>query len=73
MTNEQLETLAIKCALGNNGGEWATHYKEEHKIFWRSFVLSIESLVIDAVWDEARAEGYQDGWRVAQELTGSDA
>lgn len=30
-----LERWAIKLAVGNNGGTWATHYVEKQKEFWR--------------------------------------
>lgn len=33
-----VERYAIRCALGNNGGQWATHYNEDQKNFWRQFV-----------------------------------
>lgn len=36
-----IETLAIRCALGNNGGEWATHYTDEQKEHWRSFARDL--------------------------------
>jgi hypothetical protein len=36
-----LESYAIRCAKGNNGGEWATHYTEEQKNFWRNFVKGL--------------------------------
>lgn len=38
-----LEHFAIRCAKGNNGGEWATHYTEDQKNFWRSFVRHLYS------------------------------
>jgi hypothetical protein len=37
----QLENYAVRCAKGNNGGEWATHYTEEQKNYWRRFVAQI--------------------------------
>lgn len=33
-----VEKYAIRCAKGNNGGEWATHYTEEQKDIWRKFI-----------------------------------
>jgi hypothetical protein len=30
-----IEKYAIIMALGNNGGEWATHYTEKQKDLWR--------------------------------------
>jgi hypothetical protein len=31
---ELIEKWAVKMALGNNGGEWATHYTEDQKNLW---------------------------------------
>ncbi len=39
----EIEAFAIRAALGNNGGEWATHYTEEQKEHWRRFVLDLAS------------------------------
>lgn len=36
-----VEKYAIRCALGNNGGTWETHYTEEQKEFWRKFVRDL--------------------------------
>lgn len=36
-----IERYAIRCARGNNGGEWATHYTEDQKEFWRTFVRDL--------------------------------
>lgn len=36
-----IERFAIRCALGNNGGTWATHYVESQKEFWRQFVRDL--------------------------------
>jgi hypothetical protein len=38
---DQIEHYAIRCAKGNNGGEWATHYNEDQKNFWREFVREL--------------------------------
>lgn len=46
MTNEQVEKMAVRCALGNNGGEWATHYTGDQKEFWRKFVRDLEREII---------------------------
>lgn len=43
MNDDVVERLAIKAAKGNNGGEWATHYTEQHKEYWRNFVREIAS------------------------------
>mgnify|MGYP007056833730 CR=1 FL=1 len=40
-TEDFIEKYAIRCALGNNGGEWSKHYREEHKEYWRKFVREI--------------------------------
>jgi hypothetical protein len=36
-----IERYAIRCALGNNGGGWASHYDEGQKEFWRQFVRDL--------------------------------
>ena len=38
MSEEQIDKFAMRIALGNNGGQWESHYKEEHKEFWRNIV-----------------------------------
>lgn len=43
---QKLEALAIRAALGNNGGTWAEHYTEAQKEHWRQFV---RDLIRDAV------------------------
>ncbi len=37
--DEMIERWAIKLALGNHGGEWATHYTEDQKKVWRACAL----------------------------------
>ena len=41
LTADQIEQYAIRCAKGNNGGEWATHYTEDQKNIWREFVRNL--------------------------------
>lgn len=41
LTPDQIERYAIRCARGNNGGEWATHYNEDQRNFWRDFVTDL--------------------------------
>ncbi len=41
LSDEQIEAFAIRAAKGNNGGEWATHYVEKHKEYWRQFVRDL--------------------------------
>ena len=38
---DQIERFAIRAAKGNNGGEWATHYTEEQKDYWRTFAADL--------------------------------
>lgn len=40
-TTDLVEKFAIRTALGNNGGQWATHYTEEQKDHWRQLVLEL--------------------------------
>lgn len=58
MTDEDIEALAIRAAKGNNGGEWATHYTEEQKAYWRQFVVDI----VGAVWRDGYDHGYSHGF-----------
>lgn len=48
---DMVERWAIRLALGNNGGSWATHYTEEQKIFWRElaeeFIDEVEESLDD--------------------------
>ena len=45
--NDTIERFAIRCALGNNGGEWVkrpdgeSHYTEQQKERWRQFVREL--------------------------------
>lgn len=41
-----VERFAIRCAFGNNGGEWETHYKDEQKNVWRQFVRDLVSAIV---------------------------
>ena len=49
---EQLEAYAIRCARGNNGGEWATHYTENQKEHWREFVRNLFSDMLALRFDQ---------------------
>ena len=53
---ELVERFAIRCAKGNNGGEWASHYTEDQKNFWRSFV---NDLIVDLVASDIRPDASQ--------------
>ena len=41
MTDEQIDAFAIRAALGNNGGQWSTHYTEAQRNHWRRFVRDL--------------------------------
>lgn len=43
-----IEQFAIRAAKGNNGGEWATHYTEEQKEYWRQFVRELVGRAVAA-------------------------
>jgi hypothetical protein len=45
MTEEQIDQFAITLALGNNGGEWSKHYKEEQKDVWRQRVVDFAQML----------------------------
>jgi hypothetical protein len=47
MTPEQIESFAIRAALGNNGGTWAEHYTEKQKEHWRQFVRDLVAAMND--------------------------
>ena len=47
--NELIEKWAIKLALGNNGGEWATHYTEEQKDLWRKRARELFKDLVDNI------------------------
>ncbi len=61
MTDEEIEALAIRAAKGNNGGEWATHYTEGQKDYWRQFVRDLAT--------EAFELGVKDGLNKAFDLS----
>ena len=41
VTEEYLEQLAERIALGNNGGTWAEHYTEDQKGHWRRLAMDL--------------------------------
>lgn len=41
LTEKLTEKYAIKMALGNNGGEWSTHYTTEQKNVWRKLAREL--------------------------------
>lgn len=43
LSADKIEGYAIRCAKGNNGGEWESHYTEEQKEHWRQFVRDLAS------------------------------
>jgi len=62
LSPEQIEAYAIRCAKGNNGGEWLKtptgeqHYTEEQKQVWRDFVTELAA----DIWQDAYAAGRRD-------------
>ena len=54
MTEEQIDKYAIRVAVGNNGGEWASHYKEHHREFWRNIVRELIADLKKDIDDERR-------------------
>ena len=46
MTPDQLESYAIRCAKGNNNGEWST-LNEDQKNFWRAFVADLAKDIVN--------------------------
>ena len=56
MTPEDVENFAIRAAKGNNGGDWAKHYTEDHKNYWRDFVRDLETAIAKtAILEEREA------------------
>jgi hypothetical protein len=49
MTDEQIDIFARRAAKGNNGGDWAEHYTEDQKEFWRRFVRDMETTMREYV------------------------
>ena len=41
MNSDKIEEYAKRIALGNNGGDWAIHYSEKNKEFWRNLVKDL--------------------------------
>lgn len=54
LTDEQIESFAIRVALGNNGGTWADHYHEEHRNHWRQFVRDLAQDVSQTIQQHGR-------------------
>lgn len=45
LNDNTIEHFAIRAAKGNNGGEWATHYTEDQKELWRTFVRDMAASI----------------------------
>lgn len=52
--NDLVEHIAKKIALGNNGGDWATHYTEHQKALWRTRAREIIKEVMQYMLDGVR-------------------
>jgi len=69
--HDKLEYFAMRCAMGNNGGEWASHYTEEQKAHWRRFVLDLVKEIVAPdwfSWDEAAQVLTIDGHRFTRKF-----
>lgn len=55
-----VEKLAIRCALGNNGGTWAEHYVEDQKNLWRRFVKDLFADVSGQAYRAGRVAGMRE-------------
>jgi hypothetical protein len=61
LNDETIELFAIRAAKGNNGGEWATHYNEDQKDYWRTFVRDMAASLQHAVIPQPNdADGDRD-------------
>jgi hypothetical protein len=49
LSDDKMEEFAIRCARGNNSGDWSSHYTEDQKNFWRKFVRELVSDIEYAV------------------------
>ena len=56
-----INDFAIRAAKGNNGGEWATHYTETHKRYWRAFVRDIEAAIRAQISAQVPNSGIENG------------
>ena len=63
MAPDVLEAFAIRCALGNNGGEWAKHYTEEQREHWRQFIRDLAADIEREAYDRGYEEGDSYGMR----------
>ena len=41
MNDDVIEKFAMKIALGNNGGQWSSHYTDKQKEYWRQFIRDL--------------------------------
>lgn len=51
---EQVEVVARTIALGNNGGEWASHYTDGQKELWRDRAREVISAMQPSVGEAAK-------------------
>lgn len=51
LSPEKVEELAIRAALGNNGGAWASHYTEAQKEHWRQWVRDMADMALAAKFE----------------------
>lgn len=62
MSPDQIESFAIRAALGNNGGTWAKHYTEDQKEHWRQWVRGIASEIDGEAYQRGVEAGREAGW-----------
>jgi len=62
MTTEEIESFAIRAALGNNGGAWSDHYTDDQKEHWRRWVLDLVAAIEDAAYLRGVEAGREAGW-----------
>lgn len=63
--DDGVEKLAIRAALGNNGGEWAEHYTEAQKEHWRQWVRDLAVGVATEANELGRPNDAAIGWKAA--------
>lgn len=56
LPDDKVEQLAIRAALGNNGGTWAEHYTEAQKEHWRQWVRDMADMALAARFEMRRVQ-----------------
>ena len=60
MTEEQIETFAIRAARGDDIRKWPSRFSADQKNYWRDFVKHLAALIGDAKFAEGYAKCQED-------------